>query len=287
MAFKTRRQLLGQHFLRDRDVITRIANAAETLLIETGVRGMLEIGPGKGALTHELVAQKIWERWTLVEKDHEFAAELTRQCEEWTRAHPQRPWRVVSGDFLDLPGEALEQNPSVVVSNLPYSSGTPILLKLAEAGARYPAMVLMFQKEVAQRIAAPARDSHRGSLSLHVQNLYDVDWFLDVPPRAFVPPPKVDSAVLILRRRPTAQLPQSQFSPEADKLWQELLRTAFAQRRKMLRSGLGAKARGKAILAGSGVDPTLRPEALEWPQWSALFDSALRIEADRLRDEAP
>jgi 16S rRNA (adenine1518-N6/adenine1519-N6)-dimethyltransferase len=161
----------------------------------------------------------------------------------------------------------LKEPKIAVVSNLPYSAGTAIFTQLAEQRARITSMVLMFQKEVAERILAKPRTADRGSLSVWSQNLWDVQKLLIAPPGAFRPPPQVDSMVIVCKPRNEPRVPGS----EGSDTWQQLLKLAFTHRRKMLRSGLPKTGPWLAALEKSGVDPQLRPEALDWPEWSALF----------------
>jgi 16S rRNA (adenine1518-N6/adenine1519-N6)-dimethyltransferase len=265
-----RRRALGQHFLKDNSVVLEIV---ETAIAEASVhhcRGMLEIGPGRGALTLPLIqalrTSQI-EHLQLVERDPKFAT-------HWqTHESPFQPFAVEESDFLDLPKEKwLLKSPLIVVSNLPYSAGTAILDRLARQTAEIPVMVLMFQAEVARRLYAPPSTKSRGSLSVWIQNRWDVKSLLLVPPKAFSPAPDVDSEVVVLTRRPTPWVDFPNDS-EHEKLWESFLKACFAQRRKMLRSVVP----WRNALELSGVDGTKRAEALEWQEWNSLFQAVRKV----------
>lgn len=260
-----KRRALGQHFLKDRSIIQKITETGVRLALEKGCRALLEIGPGKGAITdplHELLgSQRQIERFILAERDRDLVA-LWREKAIAT---------VEEGDFMDLPEERwLGLTPLAVVSNLPYSAGTAIATRLAEHPDKIPVMVLMFQAEVAQRLRAESGTKSWGSLSIWIQNRWDVEKLLFVPPGAFAPPPEVDSEVVVLRARAEPRLPIPLHSPE-DGLWQQLLKTCFLHRRKMLRAGLKGHPRFFDGLQKSGIDPTKRAEALSWDEWQKLF----------------
>lgn len=276
-ASQGRRRAFGQHFLRSEKVIHDTCEAARQALLQYRADRLLEIGPGKGALTEPLL--RIFDSeemgsvkdFLIIEKDRKIAEnwiEVSRARERVT---------VVSQDFLEVPVAtwAGGRERVVIVSNLPYSAGTAILKILVENDIHIPAMVLMFQEEVAKRIRAEPSTPDRGSLSLWIQNIYQPKKLLRVPPSAFNPPPKVFSEVISLVKRPIPLIPEAHQDPRSRALWNELLRRSFAHRRKMLRSGLGS---WKKVLQESGVDETKRPEALEWEEWRKLFESA-RIHA--------
>lgn len=256
-----KRRAYGQHFLRDLGIIDRTVGQALEEARRHGCRSLLEIGPGKGALTLPLLERKPADLpIRLAEMDRRIAG-------EWT----EKGLEVLIGDFAQArPEDFLRETPLCVVSNLPYSSGTAILVLLAQYPDRIPAMVLMFQKEVAQKILCDPGERACGSLTLHIRNRWDTELLCDAPPRAFFPPPKVDSQVVVLRARAEPRIPASARNPE---LLETLVKTAFAQRRKMLRGTLGERF-GRA-LARSGIDPTLRAEALTWEHWGKLFNAAL------------
>ncbi len=275
MSTQGKRRAYGQHFLRDRGLCARIADQAFELAREHGCGRMLEIGPGRGAITLPLIEG--WDQnaggmteFVLVERDEALAR-------HWKDTPPgDVPLRVECADMVEI-DEALwlEPGPLAVVSNLPYSAGTAIVERLARKTAQIPFMVLMFQAEVAQRLRAERDTKAWGSLSIWMQNLWDVQKFATVPPGAFQPPPEVMSEVVILRRRAQPRIPGTTASPEAAAVWEKLLRTSFAHRRKMLRSGLPKNGPWLPALEASGIDPTRRAETLDWDEWSRFFQAAL------------
>ena len=260
-----KRKAFGQHFLSDTNVINQIVDEVISALARHEGHSLLEIGPGKGAITRPLLAKLPMEKSF-------FVAERDRVLIEFWKPE-SRITKLLEGDFLDQSEEILQTlGKFLVVSNLPYSAGTAIVVKLCEHAKQIPEMILMFQAEVAKRLYAEPSTPDRGSLSLYIQNEWDVKRLLVVKPEAFNPPPKVMSEVVTLKRRetPYIHLPDE----VARKKWNELLKTAFLHRRKMLRVNLG-KSRWKDAFEKSGVDPTLRAEALEWKDWSAIWQSSL------------
>lgn len=265
MATQGKRRALGQHFLRDRTVCEKIVETTLTLAQETGCASLLEIGPGQGALTEILLARSPLPV-TLAERD----PELVDRWEAHRADYAQKPFGIEPGDFMDLPeARWLGQPPLGVMSNLPYSAGTAILTRLARHPEKIPFMVLMFQAEVAQRVRAEPDSRAWGSLSVWIQNCWDVTKLVSVPPRAFSPPPQVDSEVVILRARDAPRIPLA--DEAAEKAWEGLLKACFAHRRKMLRSGLRGSDRAKNALDASGVDGTKRAESLSWDEWARLY----------------
>lgn len=267
-----KRRALGQHFLRDQGIIDKIARTAISEAQRTGCRALLEIGPGRGAITLPLLdlldAQpelKI-ERMMLAEADRGLVVEWKERAAN--RSNVELPLTVEAGDFNELADERwLDIKPLAVASNLPYSAGTAILQKLARHPDAIPVMVLMFQAEVAARLRAEVGTKAWGSLSIWIQNQWDVRKLCAAPPGAFAPPPDVDSEVVVLIRRSEPRVRVT--DPDA---WEALLKACFAHRRKMLRSGL-PEGHIREALARSGIDPTLRGEALSWEQWQRLYES--------------
>lgn len=263
-----RRRALGQHFLKDRGICERIVGAA----LEFPGNSFLEIGPGGGALTLPLI-ESLQSR----EKPELVLAERDARIVEQWRSRELPPWvRIEAGDFLDLPEERWLKDQLFVVSNLPYSAGTAILTRLALHRERVAGMVLMFQAEVAQRVRAEPESKAWGSLSVWIQNAWDVKRLLSVHPGAFNPPPEVDSEVVVLSPRSQLRLPRTQGE---NLRWESLLKHAFAHRRKMLRSGLPKQGPLRNALEASGVDGTKRAEALSWDDWERLFAALLATHA--------
>jgi len=254
----TRRQALGQHFLRD----GAIACAIVDLVAPTSHDLVVEIGPGAGALTGVLAGRA--GRVIALEIDPVLAAELRARLPmvEVLDADA-RTW-----DYTQLaapPGGRV-----LIVGNLPYSVGKPILMALIKARNAIHEMALMLQLEVAERVAAPPGSKTYGSLSVFTQIYCDVRVALRVPPGAFRPPPTVESAVLHLRalREPRVPLADA-------RRFETVVRAAFAQRRKMLANALGAGLGlpldvVRRAATGAGVDPTRRAETLTLLEFAEL-----------------
>lgn len=241
---------LSQNFLVDRKVLSSIVKA-------TGVAAggeVLEIGPGPGALTETLLAHDI--RITAVELDRGFAAAL-RQREE-----PRLT--VVEGDALEVPLEPLAARARVVVGNLPYAITTPLLGRFLPRFDLFDRIVVMVQKEVAERMCAVPGNKTFGLLSLFVQLHAVPEWVCSVSAKAFRPVPKVDSAVVAMQlMRPAAEAQRAL----------SLARTAFQQRRKMIRSTLSRVLPQELLyeaLSDAGISPEARPETLGPNQWCRL-----------------
>lgn len=251
---------LGQHFLSDeaaRDAVAGLASPHEG-------EPTLEIGPGRGAITGRLL--RAGARVTAVELDDAIAAALPGLV---GRFQTTANLTVVNEDFLRLPLATLGPGPWLVVGNLPYAVATPILQKLLVWDG-WTRAVLMFQKEVAERIVARLGGADYGLLKLSVHARADAVLALSVPSAAFSPPPKVDSAVVVLTRLARPRLPAA----DEDAFWR-LAKLAFAQRRKMaagvLASALGRpRAEVNAALAAAGLETTVRPEQIPFDGWRAL-----------------
>ena len=254
----TKRRALGQHFLRDHAT----ARAIVDLVAPTDRDLVVEIGPGDGALTGLLVGRAA--RVIALEVDPALAAALrARLSAVEVLDADARTW-----DYAGLsapPGGRV-----LVVGNLPYSVGKPILMALIGARAAIDEMALMLQREVAERIAAPPGGKSYGSLSIFCQLHCDVRVALRVPPGAFRPPPQVDSAVLHLRVLREPRIPLAD-----PRRFETVVRAAFAQRRKMLANALGAGLGlpldvVRRAATAAGVDPTRRAETLTLSEFAAL-----------------
>lgn len=254
------RKSLGQNFLLDINLTRRIARAAGDLQGPT----VYEVGPGPGGLTRALLAQGA-RKIIAVEKDRRCLPALG----ELSAAYPGR-LEIIAGDALKIDEAALfaGSGPVTAVGNLPYNIATALLAGWLEAETWPPwftCLVLMFQKEVAQRIVARPGNKTRGRLSVLCQWRTDARILFDVPPRAFVPAPRVTSSLVRLdvRERPRGEA-------EVGSL-RTVLRAAFSQRRKMLRASLKSLvADPGGLLETAGVDPEARAETLSVDQFSAL-----------------
>jgi 16S rRNA (adenine1518-N6/adenine1519-N6)-dimethyltransferase len=249
------RRSLGQNFLLDLNLTGRIARAAGPLDDAT----VIEIGPGPGGLTRALLAEGA-RRIVAIEKDARCLAALG----DLTVAYPGR-LDLVEGDALALDPATLCEPPRKIVANLPYNIATALLLRWLDSIRSYESLTLMFQREVAERLVAAPRTPAYGRLSIIVQWLCEAKILFDVPPRAFVPPPKVTSSIvrLVPRTEPTAKAERS--------LLERVTAAAFGQRRKMLRSSL--KSLGvpvEPLLAAAGLAGTARAEELSVAEFCAL-----------------
>lgn len=253
------RKRLGQHFLSDRHVAERIHRTAAL----SGGEPVIEIGPGIGALSDALAAssQRLW----LVELDREFAA-LAREHFAGRDAVT-----VVEADALDLDfGQLLGADaPAVVVANLPYNVGTAILSRLLVNPSLFSRMVLMVQLEVAQRLVAPPGSKTYGILSVMTQVAAEARIAFQVPPTAFVPRPKVESAVVCVTPRCAPPVPIGDPS-----VFRQVVRAAFGQRRKHLANSLrSVSPNPRALLDAAGIDPTRRPETLSLAEFAAISNA--------------
>ncbi len=239
----------GQHFLVDGSVIDRIVADIDPRPGEV----IVEIGPGRGALTTPLLAR--CERMTVIELDRDLAARLRRIA-----GLAVVEADVLEVDFMTLPGAAPEAKLRVV-GNLPYNISTPILFHLLGAAERIVDQHFMLQKEVVARIAAAPGGKDFGRLSVMLQWRYEIKHLFDVPAEAFEPPPRVESAVLRMTPRPAPV-------PVDPALLRELVTVAFSQRRKLLRHTLGRwlDARGHA----GSFDVQRRAEEVSVDEYIAL-----------------
>lgn len=255
MKRATARKRFGQHFLTDRATVERIVDA-----ISPGAEDLLvEIGPGRGVLTRPLLDR--CQRLHAVEIDRDLAAELSATLAKRDNfvLHVGDALRF---DFRRLSEEL--QRPLRVVGNLPYNISTPLLLRLLSQIDVITDLIVMVQKEVALRLAAEPGGRNYGRLSVVVGRLCRVNALFDVPPGAFSPPPKVDSAVLSLR-----PLANPRGAPVSDEAFERLVRIAFSQRRKTIRNTLRSEISAEALMT-LGLDPTWRPQQLSVEQFSDL-----------------
>ena len=220
---------LGQHFLTDESIAKNIADA----LIGTNYKNVLEIGPGMGVLTKYLLQKE--PKVTVMELDRESVAYLhdTFPLEHIKLDTSKENFEIIEGDFLkkDLP-TVFNKEQVAIIGNFPYNISTQIVFKAIEYRDFVPEFSGMFQKEVAKRIAEKEGSKVYGILSVLTQAFFNVEYLFTVPPTVFNPPPKVDSGVIRLTRKENYTLPVD------EKLFFRVVKTAFNQRRKMLRSSL-------------------------------------------------
>jgi 16S rRNA (adenine1518-N6/adenine1519-N6)-dimethyltransferase len=246
----------GQHFLTDRHYVRRIV---ETIGAQPG-DSMVEIGPGTGILTEELAARV--HPLYVIEIDRDLAGDLRgRFAPDRVVVHEAD---ALEFDFGRLPG------PLRVVGNLPYNVSTPILFHIAEYASAIRDCVFMLQKEVVERMVAAPGTADYGRLSVMLQYRFDMHLALRVPPGAFTPPPKVDSAVVRM-----APLGEARLRARDEPFLARLVGAAFSQRRKTLRNAARALV-DEAAFERAGIDPGRRGETLSVAEFVALADAATR-----------
>jgi 16S rRNA (adenine1518-N6/adenine1519-N6)-dimethyltransferase len=220
---------LGQHFLTDDTIAKKITDS----LTEKGYNHVLEIGPGMGVLTKYLLEKN--PKLTVMEIDSHSVRYLkeTFPLEHLKLNTTQEKFSVLEGDFLKHQISQLFNKEQVaIIGNFPYNISTQIVFKAIENREYVPEFAGMFQKEVAMRIAEKEGSKVYGILSVLTQAFYDVEYLFTVPPTVFNPPPKVDSGVIRFIRKENYTLPVD------EKLFFRVVKTAFNQRRKMLRGSL-------------------------------------------------
>jgi 16S rRNA (adenine1518-N6/adenine1519-N6)-dimethyltransferase len=253
------RKALGQHFLLDPALCSRIAGAAGPM----EGRQVLEVGPGPGGLTRALLATAAG-RVVAVELDRRAVAALA----ELAAAYPGR-LEIIEGDALKLDAAALLAAPRRIVANLPYNVGTPLLVGWLRHAASLESMTLMFQQEVAERItAAPGTEAY-GRLGVLAQWRCRCTLLLSLPPGAFSPPPKVWSAVVGLEPHPEDP------GPALFAAMERLTAAAFGQRRKMLRGALKSLGDAEGLLAKAGIAGERRAETLSIAEFDRLARTLL------------
>ncbi|MBI5197804.1 MAG: ribosomal RNA small subunit methyltransferase A [Nitrospirae bacterium] len=249
---------LGQHFLRDREMVGRILRTARIDADDT----IVEIGPGEGCLTFPMAEQA--SSLIAIELDEGLCASLASKGTSYPNLE------IVHGDALTFPYETVP-SPFKVVANIPYYITTPLLFRLLEHRDRISTMTIMVQKEVAERITAQPGGKDYGVLSITVQFLSSPEIRFVVPRWAFFPPPKVDSAVLFLTPRP-----QPAVAVRDSRYFREIVKQAFSHRRKVisnaLPSSLCSKEEVQKALGKAGIDPKRRPETLSLEEWGLLSD---------------
>ncbi len=249
------RKRFGQHFLVDEGVIESIVRAIAPMRDDA----VVEIGPGLSALTGPLL--HALDHLTVVEIDRDLAARLRR-------SYPADQLTVVEGDALKVDFAGLGAGLRIV-GNLPYNISSPLLFHLVACADQVKDQHFMLQREVIDRMVASPKTGDYGRLSVMLQARYDMEKLFDVAPDAFDPPPRVVSAVVRM-----IPLPASRLRPRSDKVFEQVVARAFAQRRKMLRRGLADWA-PHIDWEALGIAPTARAEELSVAQFIALADALL------------
>jgi 16S rRNA (adenine1518-N6/adenine1519-N6)-dimethyltransferase len=254
------RKGLGQHFLNDRRILGRIADALEL----NGSELVIEIGPGRGALTEVLLAHA--GHVTAVEYDRALASLLRERYGSDDRV------TIVERDVLEVNFGELAQGPYVLAGNVPYYITTPIIFK-GLTNPRPDRAVYLVQREVAERIVSPPGDREYGALSVNVQAVATAELVFRVSRGAFQPPPRVDSAVLRLTPRVDPVISASE-----EEAFRSFVQAAFGMRRKQMRRVLRElwnidAANAERILDAARIDPAVRPETLS----PVAFATLLRV----------
>ena len=257
----------GQNFLSDRSVIDKIVGALDLEAGET----VIEIGPGRGALTEKLIESGA--RVAAIELEREMIRVLREKFSDAGnfRLIERDALKTDFGELVDSFETAEAHRKAKLVANLPYYISTAILQKLIADGRFFSEMVLMFQREVVERITAAPGDAERGFLSVLVETYLEAEKLFDVPPGAFRPAPKVWSAVVRL-------VPKTRASIGDDESYRRLLSAGFRQKRKTIYNNLKTLPAGAAgwleALAAAGVDPSRRAETLTLEEWRKLHEAA-------------
>lgn len=257
-GFPPTRKSLGQHFLTDRRILGRIADALHL----TGSETVLEIGPGRGALT-DILAERAG-RLIAIEYDRALA-DMLRQ-----RYARRNNVLIAEADVLEVSLGELAAGPYVLVGNVPYYITTPILFH-ALVPPRADRSVYLVQKEVADRLSASPGTKEYGALTVNVAAVAKAETLFRVPAGAFVPPPKVESAVVRI-----TPLPQPLLLPEEERPFRLLVQGAFGMRRKQMRRVLRSLYGVDAVVAdevlqGANIEPEARPETLTPSQFALIL----------------
>ncbi|MEI6557142.1 MAG: 16S rRNA (adenine(1518)-N(6)/adenine(1519)-N(6))-dimethyltransferase RsmA [Rhodospirillaceae bacterium] len=260
------RKSLGQHFLLDLNLTARIARAAGDL---AGV-AVIEVGPGPGGLTRALLDSPA-RTVVAIERDRRCVSALAA-LQESAGGRLQ----VIEGDALALDVTTLAAAPRAIVANLPYNISTALLLGWLARIDAFESLTLMFQKEVADRLAARPGTKAYGRLSVVCQWRAEVRPLFNLPARAFTPPPKVDSTVVRLT-------PRSNPEPAPWPAFERVTAAAFGQRRKMLRASLRTLGCAERLLEVTGLEPTARAEEIDVAGFAALARALALTEAGPAR----
>lgn len=257
MKYPGAKKSFGQHFLNNDQIAMGIVDA---LVDELAIPNVLEVGPGRGVLTHHLIDKNV--NLKVVEADRDMVSVLSK-------TFPDLVDNIIFEDFLKTPIETLFDGEEFgLIGNYPYNISSQILFKMVQYRDKIPLMVGMFQKEVADRVVSKEGSKVYGVVSVLIQAYYDCEYVFTVPPESFDPPPKVMSAVIKLRRKENHNLPCD------ESLFKSIVKISFGQRRKMLRNTMKQFVNSSEDL----TDPlfTKRPEQLSLEDFVSLTQ---RIEA--------
>ena len=254
------KKALGQHFLKNPEICAQIA---EAITLHGDYKKVLEIGPGMGALTQYLLQRPEFET---------HVVEIDRESVDYLNVHfGALRGRIHEADFLRMPLEQLFPEPIAVVGNFPYNISSQIVFKVLDHMNQVPELVGMFQREVAQRFAGSPGNKDYGIISVLAQAYYDIEYLFTVNEDEFIPPPKVKSGVIRMRRKFGVELGCD------EKLFKQVVKTSFNQRRKTLRNSLKSLTQGKTDTSDAIWNK--RPEQLS----VAEFVSLTKIVHDAIR----
>lgn len=263
MAAVKPKKHLGQHFLKDKNIASKIV---EQLSLHKGYRKVLEIGPGMGVLTDFLIKKDTYETY-LIDID-------TESIEYLKKHYPSLQERIIEGDFLRMNfSKIFGEEPFAIIGNFPYNISSQIFFRVLEVRNQVPEVVCMLQKEVAERLAEPPGSKVYGILSVLLQAFYDISYNFTVHEHVFNPPPKVKSAVITLKRNNRDKLDCN------EKLFFTVVKQGFNNRRKTLRNSLKPVGLPEAMLQDAVLDK--RAEQLSVDDFVAL---TARIEALKQAD---
>ncbi len=234
---------LGQHFLKDLSIASKIASAVTGHM---GATHVVEIGPGMGVLTDYLIKLGEWPL-TLIELDLESIQFLKQK-------YPGAQISIRHEDFLKVDFKSLQPQPLIIAGNFPYNISSQLFFKILDNRDQVTEIVGMLQKEVAQRLAAPKGSRTYGILSVFLQAFYEVEYLFEVPPEVFAPPPKVKSAVIRAKRNQVGFLSCDEI------FFRRVVKQAFSMRRKTLRNALKPLGLDETLKADKQLD--LRAEEL-------------------------
>ena len=257
------RKRFGQNFLKDQSVLDDIVSAIAPKNADT----VVEIGPGMGAMTERLMPYL--SAMDVVELDRDLVTFLQKKFSN-------KPLTIHQGDALAFDFSTIQKSPEQkirVVGNLPYNISTPLLFHLMDFADIVIDQHFMLQKEVVERMAAEHGSKAYGRLSIMLQWRYNIDMLLTVPPTAFNPAPKVDSAIVRM-------IPKKSPLPCNTKVLSKVVTQAFSQRRKIIRNTL-APLFTEAELENYGIDPSKRPEQLELEQFIQLSNKLAETASDK------
>jgi 16S rRNA (adenine1518-N6/adenine1519-N6)-dimethyltransferase len=245
------KKALGQHFLKNPEICAQIA---EAITLHGDYKKVLEIGPGMGALTQYLLQRPEFET---------HVVEIDRESVDYLNVHfGVLRGRIHEADFLRMPLEKLFPEPIAVVGNFPYNISSQIVFKVLDHMDQVPELVGMFQREVAQRFAGSPGNKDYGIISVLAQAYYDIEYLFTVNEDEFIPPPKVKSGVIRMRRKFGVELGCD------EKLFKQVVKTSFNQRRKTLRNSLKSLTQGKTDTSDAIWNK--RPEQLSVAEFVSL-----------------